>query len=161
MPAPRYSAVEVAKKLAELNNAKVILGSATPDIKNYYEAKNSNSLFELKHRYNNASLPKVKIVDMRLERGLGNNGIFSKYLISSTMSDSRASFAAVRAIKPHVGFGLFLLSKSISLLRIPSSEILFDTPTKSMVGIKTTYRPGIDRLADSRGPLVSVGSLTA
>ena len=81
MPAPRYSAVEVAKKLAELNNAKVILGSATPDIKNYYEAKNSNSLFELKHRYNNASLPKVKIVDMRLERGLGNNGIFSKYLI--------------------------------------------------------------------------------
>lgn len=81
MPAPRYSAIEVAKKLAELNNAKIILGSATPDIKSYYEAKNSNSLFILNHRYNNASLPKVNVVDMRLERGLGNNGIFSKHLI--------------------------------------------------------------------------------
>lgn len=81
MPAPRYSAIEVAKKLAELNGARVILGSATPDIKSYYEAKNSNSLFILNHRYNNAPLPKVQMVDMRLERGLGNNGIFSKYLI--------------------------------------------------------------------------------
>lgn len=85
MPAPRYSAIEVAKKLAELNTesggTKIILGSATPDIKSYYEAKNSNSLFVLNHRYNENALPKVKIVDMRLERGLGNNGIFSKYLI--------------------------------------------------------------------------------
>lgn len=82
MPAPRYSAIEVAKKLAELNNdAKLILGSATPDIKSYYEAKNSNSLFVLNKRYNNAELPKVKIIDMRMERGFGNNGIFSKYLI--------------------------------------------------------------------------------
>lgn len=81
MPAPRYSAIEVAKKLTELNGARVILGSATPDIKSYYEAKNSNSLFILNHRYNNAPLPKVQMVDMRLERGLGNNGIFSKYLI--------------------------------------------------------------------------------
>ena len=88
MPAPRYSAIEVAKKLAELGadangdgGAKIILGSATPDIKSYYEAKNSNSLFVLDKRYNNAELPKVKIVDMRMERGFGNNGIFSKYLV--------------------------------------------------------------------------------
>ncbi len=86
MPSPRYSAVEVAKKLIELNDdinggAKLILGSATPDIKSYYEAKNSNSLFVLNKRYNNAELPKVKIIDMRMERGFGNNGIFSKYLI--------------------------------------------------------------------------------
>jgi len=88
MPAPRYSAIEVAKKLAELGadengegGAKIVLGSATPDIKSYYEAKNSNSLFVLKNRYNNAKLPEVKIVDMRMERGFGNNGIFSKCLI--------------------------------------------------------------------------------
>lgn len=81
MPAPRYSAVEVAKKLIELNQgAKLILGSATPDIQSYYEAKNSNSLFVLNKRYNNAELPEVKIVDMRMERGFGNNGIFSKCL---------------------------------------------------------------------------------
>ncbi len=86
MPSPRYSAVEVAKKLIELNDkdgtgAKLILGSATPDIQNYYKAKNSNSLFVLNHRYNNAELPEVKIIDMRMERGFGNNGIFSGYLV--------------------------------------------------------------------------------
>ena len=79
MPSPRYSAVEVAKKLIELNDdinggAKLILGSATPDIKSYYEAKNSNSLFVLNKRYNNAELPKVKIIDMRMERGFGKIG---------------------------------------------------------------------------------------
>lgn len=79
-PEPRYNAVEVAKKLGELYGAKVILGSATPDISNYYRAINSNSLFELKTRYNNASLPKVTIVDMRLEREFKNNGLFSKFL---------------------------------------------------------------------------------
>ncbi len=82
MPAPRYSAVEVAKKLIELNDgSKLILGSATPDIQSYYEAKNTNSLFVLNKRYNEAELPKVKVVDMRMERGFGNNGIFSKYLM--------------------------------------------------------------------------------
>lgn len=81
MPAPRYNAIEVAKKLGELYGAKIILGSATPDISNYYRAVNSNSLFELKQRYNNASLPKVTVVDMRMEREFKNNGLFSKFLI--------------------------------------------------------------------------------
>lgn len=78
---PRYNAVEVAKKLGELYGAKIILGSATPDISNYYRAVNSNSLFELKQRYNNANLPKVTVVDMRFERQFKNNGIFSNFLI--------------------------------------------------------------------------------
>ncbi len=81
MPEPRYSGVEVAKKLGELYGAKIIMGSATPDISNYYRAVNSNSLFELKERYNNAELPKVAIVDMRVERQFKNNGLFSKFLV--------------------------------------------------------------------------------
>ena len=81
MPDPRYNALEVAKKLAELYGAKVILGSATPDISSYYRAINSNSLFTLKTRYNDASLPKVIVVDMRQEREFKNNGLFSKFLI--------------------------------------------------------------------------------
>ncbi len=81
MPEPRYSAIEVAKKLAELYDAKILMGSATPDISNYYRAINSNSLFELKERYNNLELPKVTIIDMRQEREFKNNGLFSKFLI--------------------------------------------------------------------------------
>lgn len=59
----------------------MILGSATPSISSYYRAINSNSLFQLKQRYNNSSLPKVTVIDMRLERQFKNNGLFSKFLI--------------------------------------------------------------------------------
>ncbi len=81
MKEPRYHAIEVAKKLAKLYGAKIVMGSATPDIPSYYRAINSNSLFELKQRYNNSSLPKVTIVDMRQERAFKNNGLFSKFLV--------------------------------------------------------------------------------
>ena len=83
MPNPRYNARDVAKKLCELYDAKLILGSATPTIESYYEAINTNSLFTLKERYNNASLPKVITIDMKLERAEKNYSIFSKTLIKN------------------------------------------------------------------------------
>jgi len=83
MPNPRYSAKLVAQKLAELHGAKIVMGSATPDIETYYKAVNSNSLFVLKNRYNNAKLPKVSVIDMKSERTDGNNGIFSRTLIKN------------------------------------------------------------------------------
>lgn len=84
MPNPRYNAKDVAKKLCELYDAKLILGSATPSIESYYEAVNTNSLFTLKERYNNASLPKVVVVDMRQERFERNYTLFSKTLVENT-----------------------------------------------------------------------------
>lgn len=84
MPNPRYCAKEVANKLADLHDAKIVRGSATPDIESYWQAKNTNSLFELKNRYNNAQLPDVSIIDMKSERADGNLGIFSKTLINKT-----------------------------------------------------------------------------
>ncbi len=83
MPNPRYNAKDVAKKLCELYNAKLILGSATPTIESYYEAINTNSLFTLKERYNNAQLPKVIIIDMKEERAERNYSIFSRTLINN------------------------------------------------------------------------------
>ncbi len=84
MPNPRYNAKEVAKKLCELYDAKLILGSATPSIESYYEAVNTNSLFKLKTRYNSAKLPKVSVVDMKVERAEKNYTIFSRTLIKQT-----------------------------------------------------------------------------
>ena len=84
MPTPRYHAKLVARKLAQLYGAKIISGSATPDIESFWEAQNTNSLFELKNRYNNAKLPDVSIIDMKSERQDGNLGIFSRTLIEKT-----------------------------------------------------------------------------
>ena len=89
MPAPRYDAKKVAQKLAELNNCPVISGSATPDINTYYYAKNSGNLIEMKKRYNDYPLAKVRVIDMREERFRANNGIFSRALINAIEQNLR------------------------------------------------------------------------
>lgn len=78
---PYYHSRDVAEKLCELNNATLVLGSATPDISTYYRAKNGEiGLIELKNRTNNKELPDTTIVDMREELVAGNKTIFSKKL---------------------------------------------------------------------------------
>lgn len=83
-PSPRYDARLVAQKLAELNGAKLLLGSATPDVNSYYRAKATDTLFKLKERFNNAPLAPVTILDMKEEVfGDGTHLAFSRYLVSN------------------------------------------------------------------------------
>lgn len=79
-PAPRYNTKDVAKKLSELYNCPLLLGSATPDISSYYYALNSNNLFELKHRYNDAKIPPVTVVNMQEYGKAAYRNIISKPL---------------------------------------------------------------------------------
>lgn len=66
--APRYHAAEVAEKRARDYNAVLLLASATPSVSSYWRAEQGQyKLFEMKKRYNDMALPKVKIVDMRGE----------------------------------------------------------------------------------------------
>ncbi len=75
---PKYHARDVAIKLAELNNASVILGSATPSINSYYLAVNQEyQLLTLPNRAADNPLPHVTVVDMREELKKGNRSIFS------------------------------------------------------------------------------------
>ena len=64
-PTPRYDARVVAQKLAEFHKCPLLLGSATPDISSYYRATNSESLFELKKRFNDAKVPPVTVINMQ------------------------------------------------------------------------------------------------
>ncbi|MBR5555074.1 primosomal protein N' [bacterium] len=64
-PAPRYDAKVVANKLAEFHNCPLLLGSATPDISTYYRAVNTNNLFEMKKRFNDAKVPPVTVINMQ------------------------------------------------------------------------------------------------
>lgn len=80
--APRYSAIEVAKKRCKTHNAVLLLASATPSVESYYYAqKEFYELLEMKERYSGAVLPKVGIVDMNIEREEGNASEFSNILI--------------------------------------------------------------------------------
>ena len=82
--APRYHAREVAQKRSELSNCPVLLGSATPSLESFHQAKNgSYRLLNLPTRVFDRKMPDVHIVDMRTELKKGNRTIFSEILRSS------------------------------------------------------------------------------
>ncbi|MFN2457826.1 MAG: primosomal protein N' [Chitinophagaceae bacterium] len=65
-PAPRYNARDAAIYLASLTNAKVLLGSATPALETYYNAKTGKyALAELNERYGDVKLPSIEMIDTR------------------------------------------------------------------------------------------------
>lgn len=78
---PKYHAREVAEKIAEIYHASVVLGSATPSLEAYYQAKKgAYKLFTLKQRVAGGNLPSVYTIDLREELKAGNRSIFSTKL---------------------------------------------------------------------------------
>ncbi len=78
---PRYDARETAAERAKLENAHLLLGSATPSIESAFAVSNGEYLgVELTSRYGGAKLPETLIVDMRREMLAGNHSIFSDTL---------------------------------------------------------------------------------
>ncbi|MCM1289077.1 MAG: primosomal protein N' [Corallococcus sp.] len=78
---PRYDTLSVAKFRAAQNGAVLVLGSATPSLDSFYEAKHGGlQLISMPERINKQPLPNVEIVDMRKEVADGHKGIFSRLL---------------------------------------------------------------------------------
>lgn len=68
-PAPRYNARDAAIYLASLHKAKVVLGSATPSIETYFNAKNGKyGLVSLTERFGGIKMPEIKVVSMKEEK---------------------------------------------------------------------------------------------
>lgn len=66
-PAPRYNGRDAAIYMASLLGAKVLLGSATPALETYYNAKKGKyGLVELLERYGEVNLPLMQMVDTRM-----------------------------------------------------------------------------------------------
>jgi primosomal protein N' (replication factor Y) len=84
---PRYHARDVAIKLAQLSDAAVIMGSATPDIGSFHKAQQGEyQLVELKERITPrgySPLPEVGIVDLREELKAGNTSLLSRSLLAA------------------------------------------------------------------------------
>lgn len=74
---PKYQTREVAEKLAEMTNATLVLGSATPSLEAYYRTR--QGIYRL-HRLTSRGKGKpadVSVVDLREELKNGNKSIFS------------------------------------------------------------------------------------
>ena len=64
--APRYHARDVAIMRGQMENAVVVLGSATPSLESYYNCKKGKfTLLELPERVDDQKMPHVRVVDMR------------------------------------------------------------------------------------------------
>ena len=81
---PKYDAKQIAQKFAKEYKCPLVLGSATPDINTYYKSTCGKiNLLELTRRANNSELPKVEIVDLKMELANGNKSMLSTKLYDS------------------------------------------------------------------------------
>ena len=79
--APKYHARDVAMKRAELEEASVILGSATPSVESYAQAETGRYvLWELNSRPDGVKAQQIEVVDLRDELRKGNRSIISRNL---------------------------------------------------------------------------------
>lgn len=77
---PKYDTIKLSEKIAQVNSALLVLGSATPSINSYYNCQtNKYILAKMEKRVNN-SFPKCSIIDMRIELAKGNMSILSSDL---------------------------------------------------------------------------------
>jgi len=89
-PAPRYHARDTAIVLANLFNAKTLLGSATPSIESYFNAvkEQKYGFAELNRRYNDVLMPEIELVDIKdKHKRKRMKGHFSDILITE-MTDA-------------------------------------------------------------------------
>src|SRR5215468_1419385 len=79
---PRYHARDVAVMRAKMADAVVVLGSATPSLESYYNAKkNKYALIELPDRVEQRPLPEVELIDMKVEfQETGQEQVISRKL---------------------------------------------------------------------------------
>lgn len=65
-PAPRYNARDSAIVLANLQKAQLLMGSATPSLESYHNAKSGKfGLVTLKKRFGNVLMPDIELVDIK------------------------------------------------------------------------------------------------
>lgn len=117
---PRYHAREVARERARINQACLILGSATPSLESYYRAtKGEHHLLELPERVGFRPLANVKILDMRRERGK----VFS-YVLSGKIKERLEKGEQVVLFLNRRGFAPFVQCQECGFVyRCPKCQV--------------------------------------
>lgn len=109
---PQYDALEIARKIADEENIKLVLGSATPDTRTYKNALEGKiTLIELTKRANNARLPEVEIVDLRDELANGNHNMISTKLKNEIQKNIESKNQTILFLNRR-GFSNFIMCKA-------------------------------------------------
>ena len=78
---PRYQTSRVARVLATNHNARLILGSATPSLTDYYLASRYGHIATISHRAKSNERPQITVIDATRREWFGRNPLFSTELI--------------------------------------------------------------------------------
>ncbi len=104
---PRYHGRDVAVMRAKLNQAVVVLGSATPSLESYYNAQvNKYALLSLPNRIDDVRMPAIHVVDLRREpKIIGSHDpiIFSR-LLRQKMDEKLAAGEQIILFQNRRGF---------------------------------------------------------
>lgn len=110
---PRYHARDVAEKLAQMNHAQFVMGSATPSVEAY--AKAQAGMYELhrldKRAGSGSCLAETEIVDLRREMEEGNKSIFSRRL-QELIADRLARKEQIMLFMNRRGYSSFVSCRS-------------------------------------------------
>ena len=121
---PRYHAAVVAARRAKMEDAVLVLGSATPSLEAFHAA-GSGTLHELRltHRNAGALLPQTSIVDMRQELKAGNRSIFSRELVTRLQETLEQGNQAMLFLNRR-GFAGFISCRSCgSVIKCPHCDV--------------------------------------
>jgi primosomal protein N' (replication factor Y) len=110
---PRYHARDTAVMRAKMAGAVVVLGSATPSLETYFNAKkNKYALVELPDRVEQRPLPEVEIIDMRLEfQETGHEQVISRKL-AAEITDRLARKEQVMVLLNRRGYSPVVLCRT-------------------------------------------------
>lgn len=109
---PRYHGHDVAEKMAQIYNAILLLGSATPSLESFYKAQNKEyTLLTMKERIDKIPLPYIEGVDMREELHHGNRKILS-HKLQELIENTLAKKQQIIIMLNRRGFSTFVMCRS-------------------------------------------------
>ncbi len=121
---PRYNTKEVATRIAYMENAVLLLGSATPEISTMYKSKTGKiDYYEMLQRPENITMPKMEIVDMKLEAVNNKSRVLSNRLkeeIEKNISNNEQTFIYLN----RRGFSSYITCKDCGkAIRCPNCDV--------------------------------------
>lgn len=132
---PNYDAFSIAQERANIDGAKIVLGSATPSISTFYLVKqNKIKLIELNQRINKKPMPHFDIIDMRDEIKRGNNTMFSNFLISSLLRELNRGNQAILFLNRRGFYRQIICSncKAIPMCAKCDSQLIYHQATNNL-----------------------------
>jgi primosomal protein N' (replication factor Y) (superfamily II helicase) len=122
---PRYDARWVARRRAALGGARVVLGSATPDLVSVARVRGGHAERARLLERRVGGTPEIEVVDLRAELSGGNRSIFSTALADALGELRRGSQQAVLLINRR-GAATFILCRDCGeSLRCPDCDLPF------------------------------------